>query len=66
MGRKQTLHAPEKIAAFSDLARQGYPFYGGNITYKIPFKSEGKRVTVRASMFRSPVMKVAVDGQEKD
>lgn len=64
-GREQRLYAPNKTAAFSDLARQGYPFYGGNITYKIPFKSEGKKVAVRATMFRSPVMKVAVDGQEK-
>lgn len=63
-GRKQLLLAPEKRAAFADLTRQGYPFYGGNVTYRIPFSSEGGDVKVQATMFRAPVMKVAVDGAE--
>lgn len=64
-GRKQILGKKESTAAFMDAARQGYPFYGGNLTYRIPFVSKGGEVSVQASMFRSPVIKVSVDGKEK-
>lgn len=64
-GRKQTLTTLNKTAGFSDITRQGFPFYGGNITYRIPFTSEGGEVRVQATMYRAPVMKAAVDGEEK-
>ncbi len=64
-GRRQTLYTGEHKAAFADITRQGYPFYGGNVTYKIPFVSTGRDVKVRATMFRAPVLKLAVDGEEK-
>lgn len=63
-GRKQVLKAAEAVAAFSDFTGQGYPFYGGNLTYRIPFTSRGGEVTVQATMFRSPVIKASVDGRE--
>lgn len=64
-GTKQTLTKARKTAAFSDITRQGYPFYGGNITYKVPFTSNGGEMRVQASMFRAPVLKVALDGEKK-
>ncbi|MDO4272974.1 MAG: glycosyl hydrolase [Eubacteriales bacterium] len=64
-GRKQILTKARNTAAFSDLTTQGYPFYGGNITYKIPFTSKGGEISVQASMFRAPVIKVSLDGEEK-
>lgn len=63
-GRKQVLKAAERTAAFSDATRQGYPFYGGNLTYRIPFTSNGGEVTVQTTMFRAPVIKAFVDGRE--
>lgn len=65
VGTRQILTLPDKKAAFSDLTRQGYPFYGGNVTYKVPFESNGNSVKVRATMFRSPVIGVSVDGEGK-
>lgn len=64
-GSRQILSAAKKCAAFSDITRQGLPFYGGNVTYRIPVTSTGGEVVIRASMYRAPVMKVAVDGVEK-
>ncbi|MDC7286671.1 glycosyl hydrolase [Blautia schinkii] len=64
-GRKQTLAVPKKTAAFADITRQGFPFYGGNITYRVPFESEGGEVRVQATMYRAPVMKAALDGKDK-
>lgn len=64
VGRDQVLDAVSHKAAFSDLTVQGYPFYGGNVTYKIPFISKGGEVNVRANLFRAPVMKASVDGKE--
>ena len=64
VGRDQVLDAVSHKAAFSDLTAQGYPFYGGNVTYKIPFISNGGEVNVRANLFRAPVIKAAVDGKE--
>lgn len=65
VGTRQILTLPNKKAAFGDLTRQGYPFYGGNVTYKVPFESNGNSVKVRATMFRSPVIGVSVDGEGK-
>ena len=63
-GRMQTLKKDKKEAAFCDITRQGYPFYGGNITYRIPFTVRGGEVSVRASLFRAPVLHVSVDGKD--
>ena len=63
-GRMQILKKDKKEAAFCDITRQGYPFYGGNITYRIPFTARGGEVSVRASLFRAPVLHVAVDGKD--
>ncbi|MDY3918027.1 MAG: glycosyl hydrolase [Candidatus Limivivens sp.] len=63
-GRKQILKEALKTAAFADATRQGLPFYGGNLTYRIPFESTGGEVTVQATMYRSPVIKAVLDGKE--
>ena len=63
-GRRQVLTEAKKTASYTDLTCQGFPFYGGNVTYKIPFVSDGGEVKVSATMFRAPVLKVAVDGKE--
>lgn len=64
-GRHLTLLPPKKELAFSDITRQGYPFYGGTFTYRIPFVSTGGEVFLSASLFRSPVLRASVDGISK-
>lgn len=61
VGRDQILGEVNHKAAFSDLTSQGYPFYGGNVTYQIPFVSNGGEVSVRENLFRAPVIKASVD-----
>ena len=36
----------------------------GNVTYQIPFVSNGGEVSVRENLFRAPVIKASVDGKE--
>ena len=52
-----------RTAGFADYAHQGLPFYGGNVTYRIPFESDGGEVVVQTSLYRVPVIKAAVDGK---
>ena len=54
----------EKIA-FGDFTSQGLPFYGGNLTYHIPFESDGGEITVRSSHYRGSLQAVSLDGSEE-
>lgn len=63
-GRNQILKEADPVVGYADMTRQGYPFYGGNLTYRIPFTSHGGEVFVQATMFRAPVIKASVDGKE--
>ena len=53
--------------AMCDITTQGFPFYGGNVTYEIPLvSSHAGTATITASMFRSPLLKVQMnDSPEK-
>lgn len=55
---------PEKVG-FGDLVSQGFPFYGGNITYKFKAKATNGRLTLRATWYRGAMISVKVDGEEK-
>ncbi|MCI6997689.1 MAG: hypothetical protein MR936_13135 [Eubacterium sp.] len=45
-GCYQTLEAAKNCIGYADITRQGYPFYGGNLTYRIPLLSHGGEITV--------------------
>lgn len=53
---------PEKIP-FGDLTKLGFPFYGGNITYKFTFTSDDN-IKIRASQYRGALIDVKVDNRE--
>ena len=55
---------PEKIG-FGDLTAQGFPFYGGAVTYKCKAVAKDGRLTIRANWYRGAVISVAVDGIER-
>lgn len=60
-GRKMTVTAmPEKIG-FGDLTSQGFPFFGGNITYHLKAESKGGELNVQASDYRGALAAVDVD-----
>ncbi len=54
---------PEKIG-FGDIVPQGFPFYGGNITYKVPVTVKNNALKVIASRYRGALIDVSLDGKE--
>ncbi len=64
-GSSAILQQPIRELAFGDICRQGLPFYGGNITYELPIESIAGRLMLEITQFRCPVMKIALDGEEK-
>ena len=54
-----------KELAFGNIAVQGLPFYGGNITYHIPVETEGGDLLIRSSQYRGALQTVSVDGGEE-
>jgi len=54
-----------KELAFGNIASQGLPFYGGNITYHIPVETEGGDLLIRSSQYRGVLQTVSVDGGEE-
>ena len=63
-GRQARLVPREGVIGFGSIAEQGLPFYGGNISYEIPFESQGGEVTLRAAHYRGAAMKIALDGRD--
>ncbi|HAS38071.1 MAG TPA: hypothetical protein DCS04_05605, partial [Ruminococcaceae bacterium] len=65
MGTEKTvIPMPEKIG-FGDITRQGFPFYGDNITYKFNATSVNGKMDICASWYRGAMISVKVDGEEK-
>lgn len=52
---------------FGDITRQGLPFYGGNMQYKLKIDcpKDLKNVKIAVPQFRNPVIKVQADGEDK-
>ena len=51
---------PEKVA-FSDITKQGFPFYGGSIKYKFKAISKNGQLSIRTSYYRGALIGVFVD-----
>ena len=62
-GRTATITEKPSVVRFGDLTRQGFPFYGGNITYKCKAEAENGKLTLRASWYRGALIEVKVDGK---
>ncbi len=60
---KTIVELPKKIG-FGDITSQGFPFYGGNITYKIPVNVTNNSISVVASDFYGTLMDAKLDGKE--
>lgn len=63
-GAKQKIVAPVRKLAFGDITRQGLPFYGGNVTYKLPLTAIND-ITVRAPYYKGSLIGVSIDGERK-
>lgn len=56
---------PVRKMHFGSWTMEGLPFYGGNVTYHIPVKGNGYPLNVALTKFRSPVIKVELDGKKQ-
>ncbi|MBQ9951007.1 MAG: hypothetical protein IJO98_02565 [Clostridia bacterium] len=54
-----------KTIAFGDITRQGFPFYGGNLTYRMPVKLEKGVYELEVSAYRAHLLRVSVDGEDQ-
>ena len=52
---------PEKLF-FDDIAKQGLPFYGGNISYHFKYEGEGEK-TLQIQRFSGTAISVDIDGK---
>lgn len=61
-GRYACIVAAKKELAFGNIAVQGLPFYGGNITYHVPVETKGGELSIRSSQYKGAMQSVTVDG----
>lgn len=61
-GACQTITEPVRRLAFGDITRQGLPFYGGNVTYKLEAEAQNQ-ITIRAPYYKGSLIGVSIDGE---
>jgi hypothetical protein len=66
-GRARKIVAlPEKIG-FDDIVRQGFPHYGGAVTYHLETETaETGELVICTPHYRAAVLKIALDGDDKE
>ncbi|MDR1902519.1 MAG: hypothetical protein LBQ88_09600 [Treponema sp.] len=60
-----TLTPPVVSLGFGDITRQGLPFYGGNLSYRLEAESRGGEMVITASSYRGHLLSVNVDGKDR-
>ena len=65
MGAHRVLTARREKLGFSDWAHQRLPHYTGNMTYRIPVRTQGGKLRVTAPHYRGAAIRVALDGQHQ-
>ena len=55
---------PETLS-FGDITTQGFPFYGGNLTYHIPVETAGGALSFTSGYYEGVMQEVSVDEGEK-
>ena len=61
-GETAKIVSADEPVTFGDLTRQGFPFYGGNVTYFFKAKAAGGRLTLRVSDYKGTLLKATCDG----
>lgn len=60
----QKITEPVRELSFGDITRQGLPFYGGNVTYKLHIET-GNYMKVRIPYYKGSLIGVSIDGERK-
>ncbi|MBQ8232336.1 MAG: hypothetical protein IJZ34_10490 [Lachnospiraceae bacterium] len=64
-GKDVRIVQPPKELAFGNLVNQGFPFYGGNVTYHIPIETKGSVLRVRSGCYRGALQTINLDGKKE-
>lgn len=64
-GTVKTICKKSSKIGFSDITKQGMPFYGGNVKYKMQIETPSCDLKIRINRYRNALLKVFVDGEEK-
>lgn len=64
-GRNVVIVPARAELAFGSITNQGFPFYGGNVTYHIPVETSEGELRVRSSQYSGSLQTVRVDGKEE-
>lgn len=65
LGTEAKITAMQETIGYFDIVDQKLPFYGGNITYKTSFISDGGDKTLEIAKYAGSLMTVRLDGAEK-
>lgn len=60
----EIINKPEKVA-FYNLVEQGFPFYGGIITYHTEVETKNGFADINVPLYRGALVRVYVDGEDK-
>ncbi len=60
-GKKAVMIPMRKEISFGSITNQGFPFYGGNITYHVPIHTGDGNLQLRSSQYRGSLQTVSVD-----
>lgn len=63
-GASAVVTAKPRELSFGSLTGQGYPFYGADVTYEIPFECGRSDLKITASLFAAALLTVKLDGKE--
>ena len=65
MGAHSVLTTRREKLGFSDWVHQRLPHYTGNMTYRIPVRTQGGKLRLTAPHYRGAAIRVALDGQHQ-
>ena len=64
-GTKAALHAPSRQIAFGSVVHQGLPFYGADVTYRIPFTlDKDADIVIAAHRYKGALLTARLDGAD--
>lgn len=64
-GKEKTVYKSEEKITFSDITKQGFAFYGGNLVYKTKIETPRCDLLVKIPKYRNSLIKIRLDGEDK-
>lgn len=63
-GTDAKVTAKPSALTFGNIVNQGFPFYGADMTYEIPFECDDCDVKITASLFEAALITAKIDGKD--